>query len=104
MEDSSILNIILSAFGATLIIIIGLLVRLLWSLSDRQSASELQIGRNNILVTRIENQEIPTIQIQIKGLDERTDRIEHKQEMANERLKWIEKNQEREKYKNEYNQ
>lgn len=104
MEESSFLNIILSAFGATLVIIIGLLVKLLWSLVDRQSASELKIGSNSILVTRIENQEIPTIQIQIKNLDERTDKIEHKQEMANERIKWIERNQGKGKHNNEYNQ
>lgn len=90
MEDS-ILHILLSAYGTTLVIIIGILIKILWKLSDKQSEQGLTLSNNSVILTKIENQEIPTIRIQIEKLDKRTDTLEYKQELTDQRVKWLEK-------------
>jgi hypothetical protein len=89
--EGIILNAILGAFGATLLIVLGFLIKLLWKMSDTQTSQQLEIGKSNILITKIEDREIPTIRIQIEKLDERTDNLEHKQELTDQRVKWLEK-------------
>lgn len=89
--EINILNILLSVYGTTLILIIGILVKLLWRISDKQSEHEIKMNNNNILVTKIDNQDIPTIRIQIEKLDERTDNLEHNQQLTDQRVRWLEK-------------
>jgi len=77
MTDTEILQqVILGAFGALLLMVMSLLVRVLWQLNDKQQQQQDTLTGHSYTIKEISGEKIPTIRIQIEKLEDRTDKIE----------------------------
>jgi len=76
--DEAFMQILIGSYGALLLLVVSLLVKVLFKINDRQDILDKSLDKHDFIIKDITNDRIPTIRIQIQGLNDRTDDIEYR--------------------------
>ena len=76
--DNHLYQIIIGSYGGLLLLVVSLLVRILFDINKRQNEQDKKVDYVSYVVKEIKGEQIPTIRIEIKKLEDRTDDIEHR--------------------------
>lgn len=86
-----LIQILVGSYGAFLLVVITLLIRVLINLHEKQSTQHDTIQTNKYIIREIKGEQIPTIRIEVEKLETRTDVLEHRASSLEHRADDLEK-------------